>query len=60
MLYTNDLTKIKPPVYKVYPKSIETEVVFLKTEMNSESKSNILQNTPRNIQHNYSTEFSSG
>ena len=43
--------------YELCLKSIETEAVFTKTEMNYERNVDFLQNTLLVIQHNYSGEF---
>ena len=44
-------------MYEVCPKSIETEAVFTKREINNERKVNFLQNSPKSIEQIYSSEF---
>ena len=51
---------IYKPTDKVCSKSIGTEALLSKTEMNKEQNINFLQNKTLGIQHTYSIEFSMG
>ena len=66
--YTKNITKKHDLIsliviicsYAVYSESIETEAVFIKSEMNNEWNINFLQNSSPGTQHTYSSEFSIG
>ena len=44
-------------LYKIFLKSIESEVVFTKIKKKNEGKVNLLQNSLLHIQQTYSTQF---